>query len=70
MSLADIPIHWALFGFDRILSFGLWENVMQALAQGALAGAGAIYICSPAPSSCWGGARAAVSPRWCRASRC
>jgi drug/metabolite transporter (DMT)-like permease len=44
MSLADIPIHWALFGFDRMLSFGLWENVMQALAQGALAGAGAIYL--------------------------
>ncbi|HEY2136746.1 MAG TPA: DMT family transporter [Xanthobacteraceae bacterium] len=44
MSLADIPIHWALFGFERMMSFGLWENVMQALAQGLLAGAGAIYL--------------------------
>ncbi|HZE46818.1 MAG TPA: DMT family transporter [Xanthobacteraceae bacterium] len=44
MSLADIPIHWALFGFERMISFGLWENLIQALAQGALAGAGAIYL--------------------------
>jgi drug/metabolite transporter (DMT)-like permease len=59
MSLADIPIHWALFGFGRMLSFGLWENVIQALAQGALAGAGAIYLFARAVFLL-GAARAAV----------
>ena len=59
MSLADIPIHWALFGFDRMLSFGLWENLIQALAQGALAGAGAIYLFARAVFLL-GAARAAV----------
>jgi drug/metabolite transporter (DMT)-like permease len=59
MSLADIPIHAALFGFDRMLSFGLWENLIQALAQGALAGAGAIYLFARAVFLL-GAARAAV----------
>jgi drug/metabolite transporter (DMT)-like permease len=59
MSLADVPIHWALFGFDRMLSFGLWENIIQALAQGALAGAGAIYLFARAVFLL-GAARAAV----------
>jgi drug/metabolite transporter (DMT)-like permease len=59
MSLADIPIHWALFGFERMLSFGLWENLIQALAQGALAGAGAIYLFARAVFLL-GAARAAV----------
>ena len=59
MSLVDIPIHWALFGFDRMLSFGLWENLIQALAQGALAGAGAIYLFARAVFLL-GAARAAV----------
>lgn len=59
MSLADVPIHWALFGFDRMLSFGLWENLIQALAQGALAGAGAIYLFARAVFLL-GAARAAV----------
>ena len=44
VSLADIPIHWALFGFARILSFGWWENACSSLAQGVLAGPGAIYL--------------------------
>jgi drug/metabolite transporter (DMT)-like permease len=44
MSLADIPIHWALFGFERMVSLGVWENFVQVVAQGALAGAGAIYL--------------------------
>jgi drug/metabolite transporter (DMT)-like permease len=59
VSLADIPIHWALFGFERMASFGLWENLMQALAQGALAGAGAIYLFARAVFLL-GAARAAV----------
>jgi drug/metabolite transporter (DMT)-like permease len=59
ISLADIPIHAMLFGFDRMISFGLWENVLQALAQGLLAGAGAIYLFARAVFLL-GAARAAV----------
>jgi drug/metabolite transporter (DMT)-like permease len=59
ISLADIPIHAVLFGFDRMMSFGLWENVIQALAQGLLAGAGAIYLFARAVFLL-GAARAAV----------
>jgi drug/metabolite transporter (DMT)-like permease len=59
MSLADIPIHWALFGFERMISLGLWENLVQAVLQGALAGAGAIYLFARAVFLL-GAARAAV----------
>ena len=59
ISLADIPIHAVLFGFERMMSFGLWENLIQALAQGALAGAGAIYLFARAVFLL-GAARAAV----------
>jgi drug/metabolite transporter (DMT)-like permease len=59
ISLADIPIHAALFGFERMMSFGLWENLIQALAQGLLAGAGAIYLFARAVFLL-GAARAAV----------
>jgi drug/metabolite transporter (DMT)-like permease len=59
ISLADIPIHAVLFGFDRMISFGFWENVIQALAQGLLAGAGAIYLFARAVFLL-GAARAAV----------
>lgn len=44
LSLVDVPIHWALFGFGRMLSFGPWENILQLVAQGILAGPGAIYL--------------------------
>ncbi len=59
VSLADVPIHWALFGFDRLISFGFAENLMQALAQGLLAGAGAIWLFARAVFLL-GAARAAV----------
>ncbi len=59
VSLVDIPIHWALFGFDRIISLGLWENLIQAFAQGLLAGAGAIWLFARAVFLL-GAARAAV----------
>jgi drug/metabolite transporter (DMT)-like permease len=59
VSVADIAIHWALFGFDRIISFGLAENLMQALMQGLLAGAGAIWLFARAVFLL-GAARAAV----------
>jgi drug/metabolite transporter (DMT)-like permease len=59
VSLADIPIHAVLFGFDRMASFGLWENLLQAVAQGLFAGAGAIYLFARAVVLL-GAARAAV----------
>jgi drug/metabolite transporter (DMT)-like permease len=42
LSLAGLPI--LLFSFDNMLAAGLYENAMQAVVQGALAGAGAIYL--------------------------
>lgn len=44
LTLFDLPIHGGLFGFERMLSFGLWENALQLVAQGILAGPGAIYL--------------------------
>jgi len=44
LALADVPIHWLAFGFERMLALGLWQNLLQALAQGIFAGAGAIYL--------------------------
>jgi drug/metabolite transporter (DMT)-like permease len=42
VSLAGLPIF--LFDFGNMLAAGLYENAMQAVVQGGLAGAGAIYL--------------------------
>jgi drug/metabolite transporter (DMT)-like permease len=42
LSLAGLPI--LLVSFDNMLAAGFYENAMQAIVQGALAGAGAIYL--------------------------
>jgi drug/metabolite transporter (DMT)-like permease len=42
VSLAGLPI--LLFSFNNMLAAGFYENAMQAVVQGALAGAGAIYL--------------------------
>jgi len=42
LSLAGLPI--LLFSFGNMLAAGFCENTMQALVQGVLAGAGAIYL--------------------------
>ena len=42
LSLVGLPI--LLFRFDNLLAAGFFENLLQAVAQGALAGAGAIYF--------------------------
>jgi drug/metabolite transporter (DMT)-like permease len=42
LSLAGLPL--LLFDFDNLLAAGFWENLMQAVVQGAFAGAGAIYL--------------------------
>jgi drug/metabolite transporter (DMT)-like permease len=44
LALADLPIHWLAFGFERMLALGLLQNLLQAIAQGAFAGAGATYL--------------------------
>jgi len=42
LSLIGLPI---VFGsFDNMIAAGLYENAMQAVVQGVLAGAGAIYL--------------------------
>jgi drug/metabolite transporter (DMT)-like permease len=42
LSLAGLPI--LMFSFGNMLAAGFYENAMQALVQGVLAGAGAIYL--------------------------
>ena len=44
LSLAILPIYGVLVGFGRIVALGLWENLLQAVLQGLLAGPGAIYL--------------------------
>jgi drug/metabolite transporter (DMT)-like permease len=44
VSLIGIPIHWFAFGFERMLSLGLAENLVQLALQGVFAGAGATYL--------------------------
>jgi len=44
VSLAVLPIYWGLIGFERIAALGVWENLLQALMQGLLAGPAAIYL--------------------------
>jgi drug/metabolite transporter (DMT)-like permease len=38
------PAHGLIYGYDRMLAAGLKENLLQALAQGVLAGVLAIYL--------------------------
>jgi drug/metabolite transporter (DMT)-like permease len=42
LSLAGLPI--LLFSFGDMLAAGFWENLLQAVVQGALTGAGATYL--------------------------
>lgn len=44
LSMAVLPVYWGLFGFERLIAFGLWENLLQAVIQGLLAGPAAIYL--------------------------
>jgi drug/metabolite transporter (DMT)-like permease len=44
VSLIDLPIHWLAFGFERMIALGLAENLVQLVAQGIFAGAGATYL--------------------------
>jgi drug/metabolite transporter (DMT)-like permease len=59
LSLVGLPI--LLFRFDNFLAAGFFENLLQAVAQGALAGAGAIYLFTRAVLLL-GASRASVFP--------
>jgi len=61
LALADIPIHWAAFGFERMVAVGVRENLLQALMQGVFAGPLAIYLFTRSVVLL-GAARAAVFP--------
>ena len=61
LSMAILPIYWALAGFERMAAMGLWENVLQAVLQGLLAGPGAIYMFTRSVVML-GASRAAVFP--------
>jgi drug/metabolite transporter (DMT)-like permease len=61
ISLVILPIYGALAGFERIIALGFWENLLQAILQGLLAGPGAIYLFTRAVVLL-GAGRAAVFP--------
>jgi len=44
VSLAYLPVYWLAVGFERVIALGLVENLLQLIAQGILAGAGATYL--------------------------
>jgi drug/metabolite transporter (DMT)-like permease len=44
LSLAILPIQALSIGFAGMIAAGFWENLLQALAQGVFAGAGATYF--------------------------
>jgi drug/metabolite transporter (DMT)-like permease len=44
LSFAFVLLHAALVGFERMIAAGLWENLLQAVVQGILAGPAAIYL--------------------------
>ncbi len=61
MSLALIPVHALLVGYERMSALGFTENLVQAMVQGALAGAGATYLFTRSVELL-GASRAAVFP--------
>lgn len=61
ISLALIPLQAVLFGFDRMIALGLRENLIQAIVQGVMAGAGATYLFTRSVGLL-GASRAAVFP--------
>jgi drug/metabolite transporter (DMT)-like permease len=60
-SMIYIPLHAWQFGYERMIAVGLAENIMQAVVQGVLAGAGGILLFTRAVTLL-GPGRAAVFP--------
>ena len=44
LTLLYVPIHAAVFGFDRMMAAGWFENAVQAVVQGVFSGPLAIYL--------------------------
>jgi drug/metabolite transporter (DMT)-like permease len=44
VALLYVPYYWLAHGFDRMVSAGLWENLLQILVQGLLAGVLSTYL--------------------------
>jgi drug/metabolite transporter (DMT)-like permease len=61
LSLAGLPAYAAFIGFERMISIGLWENLLQAVAHGVLSGSGATYLFARSVVLL-GASRAAVFP--------
>ena len=55
------PLHAVLFGFERMVAAGLWENLLQIVAQGMLSGVFAIFLFARSVTLL-GAGRAAVFP--------
>jgi drug/metabolite transporter (DMT)-like permease len=60
-SMIYVPVHALFFGFERIVAAGWFENLLQSIVQGILAGAGGIYLFTRAVTLL-GPGRAAVFP--------
>ena len=61
VSLIGLPVYWLAFGFGRVIGLGLYENLLQLVMQGLIAGAGATYLFTRAVVLL-GAGRAAVFP--------
>jgi drug/metabolite transporter (DMT)-like permease len=44
VSLVYVPMHWIIFGFERMAALGPGENLLQMAVQGIFSGAGATYL--------------------------
>lgn len=44
LSLAYVPVHWAVFGFATMIAAGWTENLLQIAVQGVFAGTLSIYL--------------------------
>lgn len=44
LSLFVVPVHWLLGGFTHMAVFGWWENLLQGVLLGVLAGPVALYL--------------------------
>ncbi len=44
VSLVDLPVQWLVFGFERMIALGWFENLLQMVVQGVFAGAAATYL--------------------------
>jgi len=61
LSLLLLPLYIAIVGLAHVAAIGVWENAIQALAQGVLAGPAALYLFAVSVQRL-GVARAAVVP--------